>query len=142
MDTVSKSYLQVGLQTKEKVLVSSDNQNNFDDAGMQQLPNTITDELFDGKTSTYKIYYQIFGHNQLGGPNGGGNGNQQIDYTHLRLTFSASIISKELFNYLKSRQESLDNSGNPFSEPVLVTSNVKNGYGVLGGKSNVTFKVK
>ncbi|MFM2048691.1 MAG: hypothetical protein RI955_1239 [Bacteroidota bacterium] len=127
-DTFKKSYLPVGLQTKEKVLLSSENQDNFNEAGLQQLPLTITDELFDGKTATYKVYYEIY--------------DEQLNYNNLNLVFNAATISNELYNYLKSRNENLDNSGNPFSEPVLVLSNVNNGYGVLGGKANISFQLK
>ncbi len=40
-------------------------------------------------------------------------------------------VTGDYFRYLKTYNYALDNSGNPFSEPANVYSNVKNGYGIF-----------
>ncbi len=40
-------------------------------------------------------------------------------------------LEKNYYNYRRSKQSYLDNEDNPFSEAVLVFTNVKNGYGIF-----------
>jgi len=44
-------------------------------------------------------------------------------------------INKELYNYYLSMKKYNEVQDNPFSEPVNVYSNIKNGYGIFGGSA-------
>ena len=46
--------------------------------------------------------------------------------------------SKEYYQYMKSFDQYVENDGNPFAEPTLVKTNVKNGLGILGASSEIT----
>lgn len=46
-----------------------------------------------------------------------------------------AAISKDYYLYLKSYNMYFENSGNPFSEPTPVRTNIKNGIGILGAAS-------
>ncbi|MBQ5424737.1 MAG: DUF4249 family protein, partial [Bacteroidales bacterium] len=51
-------------------------------------------------------------------------------------------ISKDYYQYQKSFDLYVENDGNPFAEPTLVKTNVKNGLGILGTASEVTDTIK
>lgn len=80
----------------------------------------FSDRFFNGKNFIFTIYvlkeYVI---------------NSRI---HIKLY----TINEEYYNYIKSVQEWEENKDNPFSEPVIIYSNVVNGMGILGGASCYT----
>lgn len=47
-------------------------------------------------------------------------------------------VNKDYYQYQKSYDLYIENDGNPFSEPTLVKTNVKNGLGILGAAAEVT----
>jgi hypothetical protein len=47
-----------------------------------------------------------------------------------------STLSKDLYLYKSSFFKHLQNQGNPFSEPVPVFTNIKNGLGIFGGRNS------
>jgi hypothetical protein len=47
-----------------------------------------------------------------------------------------STLTKDLYLYKSSFFKHLDNQGNPFSEPVPVFTNIKNGLGIFGGRNS------
>lgn len=52
-------------------------------------------------------------------------------------------FSTEVYNYISSTNKSMDSgNGNPFSEPVAIYSNVKNGIGIFGGVGTAVVKIK
>ncbi|MBO4876202.1 MAG: DUF4249 domain-containing protein [Bacteroidales bacterium] len=53
-----------------------------------------------------------------------------------------ATISKDYYQYLKSYDQYVENDGNPFAEPTLVKTNVKNGLGILATASEVTDTIK
>ncbi len=55
--------------------------------------------------------------------------------TDPKFTFRLSHLSSEYYDYMVSAKLQSDNSDNPFSEPVVVYSNVKNGFGIFAGLS-------
>mgnify|MGYP001617595227 FL=1 len=71
----------------------------------------FTDNLIDGKE-----YILNFDLNSL--------------YTYYKIVFYQ--ITKDYYNYLVSYHNN-NNSDDPFSEPVIVYSNIKNGYGIFSG---------
>ncbi len=52
-------------------------------------------------------------------------------------------LSTEVYNYISSTNKSMNSgNGNPFSEPVAIYSNVKNGIGIFGGVGTAVVKIK
>ncbi len=51
-------------------------------------------------------------------------------------------ISKDYYQYQKSYDLYIENDGNPFAEPTLVKTNVKNGLGLLAASSEVTDTIR
>ncbi len=84
---------------------------------------TFTDELFNGNTRTFSVnmnYYGIGGESGIGG----------------RFELRLSSVSRDLGQYLRTRARYEYVSGDPFSEPVQVFSNIENGLGIWGGASS------
>ena len=103
------------------------------DAGPKNNYSIFTDDYFQGKE--YSLKFWVFD-----GYNGGGYGNSEPGNPNLTsgIIYKRDIIhvqklSKELFNYLKYLNLYDFYHGNPFSEPVQVYSNVKNGIGIFAG---------
>lgn len=59
-----------------------------------------------------------------------------------KLIVHVATISKDYYQYMKSFDLYNENDGNPFAEPTLVKTNVKNGLGILGASSEITDTVK
>jgi hypothetical protein len=138
-DKLTDSVLYSNLRTSDKALLGNNNDGiDLEGAndGESQLPTMITDELFDGKTTTYKlIVSQPFNYAQ----NSAYFKFYYMKDVDMYLYFRA--ISPDLYDYFISSRLNLQNNGDPFSEPVQVLSNVKNGFGVLGAKTNKVFKI-
>jgi hypothetical protein len=52
-----------------------------------------------------------------------------------------SSITKEAYDFYLSRRRYFDSDGNPFAEPAPLASNVRNGYGLFGGATDVTYRI-
>ncbi len=93
------------------------------------------DNLTNGKKVTFKFgfFYQYGGYKATRGRN------QQ----KLKFVFYLNSVTKAYYTYLKSIGVYWETGGseNPFSEPVVIYSNVENGYGILGGFSADTTSV-
>ncbi len=82
----------------------------------------MLDNNFNGSTKTITLFI---------------NSNELAVYTNpfnnkkYKSIVEINNISKNYYNYRKSKQTYRDNEDNPFSEPVLVYSNVNNGYGIF-----------
>lgn len=72
---------------------------------------------------------------------GGENLNDTISLTYTLLLTS---LSEDYYKYDKTRGLYYENGGtsDPFSEPVLIYTNVTNGFGIFGGSSNDTTSFK
>lgn len=55
-----------------------------------------------------------------------------------RLVVHLQSTSKEYYQYMKSFDQYVENDGNPFAEPTLVKTNIKNGLGILGASGEIT----
>lgn len=53
-----------------------------------------------------------------------------------------SSITKEAYDFYLSRRRYADSDGNPFAEPAPLASNVRNGYGLFGGSTDVTYRIQ
>lgn len=77
----------------------------------------FTDNTFDG--SHYTV--QVFTDNNLAGQPGN------------KMRIILSHINVDAFRHLQSSRLQERTEGNPFAEPVIVYSNIDNGFGVIGG---------
>lgn len=88
------------------------------------------DPLSDGNevTISFGIYIDNYAYYE---------NNDTVDVSYL---ITLSTLSKDLYKYDKTRSLFFDSGGSddPFSEPVLIYSNITDGYGVFGGFSGDT----
>ncbi len=94
-----------------------------------------SDKLTDGKQVTFKFIflYAYYGYNKMA----------TDDKQTYKFEFHLKSITKSYFTYLKSLGVYWETGGsdNPFSEPVVIYSNVDNGYGILGAYNSDTISV-
>jgi hypothetical protein len=118
LDTVwldSPAYFQVGLATTDPILI---NETPTGIAENEAFGNQFlfSDALFNGGTRTLTFRIESFTPNS-------------------RYVVRLSSLSHDYFRYLRTVDRYLSADGDPFAEPVLVFSNVKDGLGILGGIS-------
>ena len=91
-----------------------------------------TDQLTDGNEVTIKFNFHPDGYYS-----DGGNPDNSSSATYLLVLNS---VSEDFYKYDKTRSLYFDTGGSndPFSEPVLIYTNVTDGFGVFGGYSNDT----
>jgi len=119
----------------------------FADEIMSNGNYTIKFQAYDYK-DIYGSYYEIEYYNYNG--NEGENITEDPEIEDLpfyrefeyRLIVHVASINKDYYQYLKSFDLYNENEGNPFAEPTLVKTNVKNGLGILGSISEVTDTLK
>lgn len=66
------------------------------------------------------------------------NFKSNLNSTEITYTLILNSVSKEYYQYDKTRSIFYESGGsdNPFSEPVLIYTNIQNGYGIFGGSSS------
>jgi hypothetical protein len=116
--------------------------NNFGDEIIDYGPGNdysiFPDTYFQGKEYTLQFktyfYYSNPANPNLGG-GGSGNSNPASGPQKIfdRTTIHIQHLSKDLYAYLKYLKLYQNYHSNPFSEPVAVYSNVKNGAGIFAG---------
>lgn len=83
---------------------------------------SMSDNNFNGNLKTITVFI---------------NSNDLIAYTNpfdqkkYKAILEMNSLSKNYYNYRRSLETYRDNEDNPFSEPVLVYTNVNNGYGIF-----------
>lgn len=89
------------------------------------------DDLFNGKTKELILYVTSSGlqSNTVGGV----EVFPEIELHH---------VKEDYFKYIKSREKSIANNGNPFAEPSNIYTNVENGYGIFGFISSSIIEIK
>ena len=136
----TKSTFQTLFTSDDPVLKSLYNNFGQDliDAGPSNVYEIFTDDYFQGKE--YSLKFQVFNgyHGSYGGGGGSGysdpgNPNLSSGIIYQRYIIHVQKLSKELFNYLKYLNLYDFYHDNPFSEPVPVYSNIKNGIGIFAG---------
>ena len=93
-----------------------------------------SDRLTEGKEVSFQfVYFNSYNYKSA----------INRDQEHLRFVFYLKALTKAYFTYLKSLGVYWETGGsdNPFSEPVVIYSNVENGYGILGGYSSDSVSV-
>ena len=109
---------------------------------------TLKFQANDYYTDVYGSYYEIEYYNYNGNEGENITENPEIEdlpfYREFeyRLIVHVASINKDYYQYLKSFDLYNENEGNPFAEPTLVKTNVKNGLGILGSISEVTDTLK
>ena len=53
-----------------------------------------------------------------------------------------SSITREAYNFYLSRRRYYESTDNPFAEPAPVVSNVRSGYGLFGGATDATYRIR
>lgn len=105
--------------------------------------NYLNAKNLDGKSIVWSTHTRrIGGGRGQGGPGRGGpNGSSQVPAGTV-VTLTLSSVSYDRFLFEQSYATYLSALNNPFSEPVILHSNIKNGYGVFTTASERTFMVK
>jgi len=82
----------------------------------------INDNLFNGKAKTFSLDIDL---------------SNLYNYNNEPIKFYISLysISKDYYLYAVTSQAQQNTNGSPFSEPVMVYNNIKNGYGIFAGAS-------
>jgi hypothetical protein len=80
----------------------------------------MKDDLFNGKRKELRLY---IGHYYMQADSSGA--------VPVYPTITLLHVTEDYFKYEKTYQFGVMNSGNPFSEPVNVHTNIKNGYGIF-----------
>ncbi len=122
----------VYVDPQSAVWPTDDNERFFDSQSGSSL--LWSDKLTDGKQVTFKfIFLYAYAYNKMA------RENKQT----FKFEFHLKSITKNYFTYLKSLGVYWETGGseNPFSEPVVIYSNVDNGYGILGAYSSDTISV-
>jgi Domain of unknown function (DUF4249) len=90
----------------------------------------LQDKTFKNKTFTWRLWSRVFRQKGGGGPGGPpqGNGNSNISVGD-KITFYFRSMTADQFLFRKSID--LYRQTNIFSEPVILHTNVKNGYGIF-----------
>jgi hypothetical protein len=91
----------------------------------------FTDDLFQGKEYTLNIYIEET--NAMDNP--------WIDYARQYVKIEIHSLSEKLYQNLHSQELATGTTGDVFSEPVKIYTNMQGGYGILG-VYNVTEKDK
>lgn len=131
------------LNTSEKSIRSDDPvfnsvYNNFGgdafNTGPENDYNIFPDDYIKGKEYSIQFHANDYGYGNSSDPFYpviGGYGDSETIY--IRNVVHVQHLSKEFYTYLKYLKLYFHYQGNPFSEPVPVYSNVKNGIGIFAG---------
>lgn len=99
--------------------------NNYFDLDM--APNDVfTDMLFDGRSYRIKVPFYV-----------SMNMTDTIDPDFFHINITMEHLCKEIYNYLNTCEQT-DEITQFFSEPIQTYSNVKGGYGLVGGRNTNT----
>lgn len=130
------------LNTSDKS-ISSDNPvfksvyNNFGGDAFETGPNNdyniFPDDYFEGKNYAIQFHANDYGYGNVYSPIGGSGGYGGSETIYERNVVHVQHLSKEMYTYLKYLKLYSHYQGNPFSEPVPVFSNIKNGIGIFAG---------
>jgi Domain of unknown function (DUF4249) len=82
----------------------------------------MTDKNFNGGTKTITLFIDSYNLTEYINP---------FNQKKYKTIVEINSIAKNYYNYRRSLQTYRDNEDNPFSEPVLVYSNINNGYGIF-----------
>jgi hypothetical protein len=105
--------------------------------------NYLNAKNLDGKSIVWSTHTRrIGGGRGQGGPGHGGPNGSTVVPVGTVVTLTLSSVSYDRYLFEQSYATYLAALNNPFSEPVILYSNVKNGFGVFTTASEKTFTVK
>ena len=87
----------------------------------------FTDVTFNGTNKTIEL--NIYAINTIG-------------IAAPRFEFELKHVSKEYFQYYTTMEKQVENEGNPFGEPVIIYSNIENGFGIFAGSTISTATIE
>ena len=102
----------------------------YNEPGLEYINEKIflDDFAFDGKIKTLKFFvYRYAG--------------KYMNYNGI-IEFYLFHLDESLYKYQLSLQKQINTGNSPFSEPVMVYNNIKNGYGICGSASYFKFKLE
>ena len=103
----------------------------IDDPAIGEKQNAIAvlfnDEFFNGKSYRLTVKFDSYLLNANPGYP-----------VYVKLT----SVNEDFYLYKKTFAAHLNNQGNPFAEPVQVYNNIKNGFGIFGGFSSYTLRIR
>jgi hypothetical protein len=107
--------------------------------------NMLKDKTFANKTFTWRLWSQKFKGGRGGGPGGGGPGgpggpNNNVISSGDKITVYFRSMTADQFLFRRSL-DLYKQSNNFFSEPVILHSNIKNGYGIFTTQAITTVKI-
>lgn len=112
------------METSDAIL-TSDAEMSFDDNSYYTRSLVFTDELFNGKSQTFRIMIPF------------------IDYLGLsEINVVLKSCSESFFRYKRSLENFMNTDGDPFSQPVQVYNNIEGGFGIWAGYSIDKTKIK
>jgi Domain of unknown function (DUF4249) len=114
---------------------------NLVDLGFLVSDNVLIDNTFDGKSYRWSLTNGRGG--GPGSPNRGGPGGPRNQIAQGIMSFYLLNISKEMYQYQKSYTLYKDARDNPFAQPVVLYTNINNGFGLfsLQAASKITIKL-
>jgi Domain of unknown function (DUF4249) len=92
--------------------------------------NMLKDKTFQNKTFTWRLWSQKFKGGRGGGPGGPGGNNNNVLSTGDKITVYLRSMTADQFLFRRSL-DLYKQSNNFFSEPVILHTNIKNGYGIF-----------
>ena len=99
----------------------------FDEFEVGSDNHQFSDELFDGRRKEFQIEFYSYQNYYY---EGDGTGKESSDT--LKYILMARKLDEDYYKYLKSSSVQDYMGDSPFTEPVQVYSNIKNGYGIFG----------
>lgn len=124
-DTTSAFY-PMGFESNDLVF---DDQKWFGSSGAM-----FTDALF-GSKGAYNLSVYTYGYT-------GEDGMPGKAYAFDEVKVVLKSVSEAYYKYVVSYQKFQQNNGNPFSEPVQVYNNIRNGFGIFAGYSATSYTFK
>lgn len=101
--------------------------------------NMVQDKTFQNKTFAWRLWNQQFKDRKGGGGPGGPGGNNIVVSSGDKITFFLRSMTSDQYLFRKSLD--LYKQTNIFSEPVILHTNVKNGYGIFTTQAVSTAKL-
>ncbi len=102
--------------------------------------NMLKDKTFQNKTFTWRLWSQKFKGGRGGGPGGPGGNNNNVLSTGDKITVYLRSMTADQFLFRRSL-DLYKQSNNFFSEPVILHTNIKNGYGIFTTQAVSTAKL-
>lgn len=85
---------------------------------------SFDDRLFNGQSVSSSV--RVFISNE-----------EFLELYNRKIYLELALLNNDLYQYTRTRRQAENAQGNPFAEPVQVYTNVRNGFGIIGGRTVV-----